>query len=166
MELADLPQTENYFCPMCKSIVPLDLPRVQATDSSPGDATPKGEQKKKILIADDNDRVRNFTAGLLLQAGYGVLEAKDGQEALNIIRSEGPDFILLTVMLPLMTGFDVVVEIKKDARLKNIPVFLMSDVVSDSEVIGVLEHYGVNGFINKREIKDWLLARVQQIISK
>ncbi len=155
----------SYFCPGCQSIVRID-PKKDAVETTSPAAPVARNGKRRILVADDNSRVRDFAAGILRSAGYEVLEAEDGPGALGVIEAERPDLILLNLMMPLMTGFDVVTEIKKDDQLKNIPIFLISDVVSDREVLGTLEHYGITGFINKREIKDWLLLRVQETLSK
>ncbi len=120
----------------------------------------------KILVADDNERVRAFASGLLRAAGHDVLEAEDGVQALNLIKEKHPDLILLNLMLPLMTGYDVVEETQKDERIKGTPILLMSEVVSEKEVLGTLEAAGIVGFLDKRRIKESLVSRVQDILSK
>ena len=160
------PRVGNYICPACQNEVRIEMSRDEVESTSSADSVEKSGHKKVILVADDNERVRTFVFGLLRSAGYDVLEAEDGLQALNLIKEKHPDLILLNLMLPLMTGYDVVEETQKDERLKGTPILLMSDVVSEREVFGTLDSSGIVGFLDKRQIKDTLVPRVQEILSK
>jgi CheY-like chemotaxis protein len=156
----------NYFCPACRKIVLVDLRQGEIKPSPSVDSDEKTEHRKKVLVADDNERVRTFSVVLLRDAGYEALEAEDGLQAFNLIREKHPDLILLNLMLPLMTGYDIIEKIRNDTRIEEIPILLMSDVVSEREVFGTLDTFGIAGFMDKRHLKDSLVSRVQDILSK
>jgi CheY-like chemotaxis protein len=161
------PRVTNYFCPSCRKIVLVDLLQDKIKPSPNADSPKrKIERKKQILVADDNERVRTFAVGLLRAGGYDVLEAEDGLQALALTKEKRPDLIVLNLMLPLMTGYDLIEEIKKNTRIKDTPIVLMSDVVSEREVFGTLDASDIVGFIDKRQIKDSLVLRVQECLQK
>lgn len=154
----------KYLCSNCQEIVRIDLLQDEVKSSSTADSFEKTEHKKKILIADDTMTVRKITVRLLTSAGYDVLEAEDGKQALDLVQNEHPDLILLDLLMPKMTGFDVLREIKKTGRVKETPILIMSGVFK-KDVLDFLQATGVTGFIDKEQIKDSLLFRVQQILS-
>jgi len=82
---------------------------------------------KKILIIEDEEILLDLIQKKLLQEGYQVDIAKDGEEGLEKIREEKPDLILLDIVMPKMGGFEVMEEIKKDKELKGIPIIIISN---------------------------------------
>ena len=132
--------------------------------SSSPDSFEKTEHRKKVLVADDTATVRKIAARLLASAGYEVLEAEDGRQALDLVQNEHPDLILLDLLMPRMTGFDVLREIKKSARVRETPILVMSGVFK-KDVLDFLQAAGVSGFLDKEQIKDSFLFRVQQILA-
>jgi CheY-like chemotaxis protein len=105
-----------------------------------------------------------MAARLLSEAGYDVLEAEDGRQALDLAQKEHPDLIVLDLLMPKMTGFDVLREVKKAGRTKETPILIMSGVFK-KDVMDFLHASGVAGFLDKEQIRDSLLFRVQQILS-
>ncbi|MGC1454220.1 MAG: response regulator [Nitrospirota bacterium] len=83
-------------------------------------------KQKKILIADDNDNIREALTSILEDEGYALWIAKDGEEALRKIREISPDIVILDVMMPKVTGYDVCRTIKTDPDLKKIFVLMLS----------------------------------------
>lgn len=81
---------------------------------------------KKILFVDDEVDLLKVSAIRLRTTGYEVLEAIDGQTALDKARSQRPDLIVLDVFLPGMNGDEVAAILKKDERTKHIPIILIS----------------------------------------
>jgi CheY-like chemotaxis protein len=81
---------------------------------------------KQILIIDDDEDSLFILSAVLTNAGYGVITAKDGQEALRIICKSRPDLVLLDLILPEMDGFAVSETIKSSASLRSIPVLMIS----------------------------------------
>ena len=154
----------KYLCSNCQEIVRIDLLQDEVKSSSTADSFERTEHRKKILVADDTVTVRKVAARLLASAGYDVLEAEDGRQALDLVQNEHPDLILLDPLMPKMTGFDVLREIKRSGRVKETPILVMSGVFK-KDVLDFLQAAGVAGFLDKEQIKDSLLFRVQQILA-
>ena len=154
----------KYLCSNCQEIVRIDLLQDEVKSSSTADSFERTEHRKKILVADDTVTVRKVAARLLASAGYDVLEAEDGRQALDLVQNEHPDLILLDLLMPKMTGFDVLREIKRSGRVKETPILIMSGVFK-KDVLDFLQAAGVAGFLDKEQIKDSLLFRVQQILA-
>jgi CheY-like chemotaxis protein len=154
----------KYLCSNCEEIVRIDLVQDEVKSSSTADSFEKTEHRKKVLVADDTLTVRRVAADLLARAGYEVIEAVDGKQALELVQNEHPDLILLDLLMPKMTGFDVLREIKKMGRIRETPILIMSGVFK-KDVLDFLHAAGVAGFLDKERIKDSLLFRVQQILA-
>lgn len=92
------------------------------------------ETKRKILLVEDDTFILEMYATKLLNFGYDVLTASDGEEALKIVKDKHPDFILLDLVLPSMDGFDVLKAIKKDSKTKDIPVVLLTNLGERTDV--------------------------------
>ena len=97
----------------------------------------------KILVVDDERTIREIARELLTSTGYEVLEASDGREALVMARKEQPVLIVLDLVMPGMSGIDVVREIRDDPRLKETPILIMSGINPEEEVTSTLCEYGV-----------------------
>jgi len=82
---------------------------------------------KKILIADDELSIRLMVSGMLGE-DYTVLEVSDGQEAINIARSQKPDLILMDIMMPKVDGYTACSALKTDQTTKKIPVVIVTGV--------------------------------------
>lgn len=82
--------------------------------------------KKKVLIVDDQETVLLIEGRLAKFAGYEPITANDGEEALKIARSEPVRLILLDIMMPGMSGFEVLQALKTDPKTKDIPVIVIT----------------------------------------
>jgi len=80
------------------------------------------EQKKRVLIVEDNELNMKLFRDLLEAHGYATLQTKDGMEALSLAREHKPDLILMDIQLPEVSGLEVTKWIKEDENLKSIPV--------------------------------------------
>ena len=81
---------------------------------------------QKILVIDDSKVIRMRVKDMLPTGNFEVIEAKDGLEGFNLIKTESPNLIMLDFLLPKMSGWEVFQEIQKHQRLKSIPLVLMS----------------------------------------
>ncbi len=120
----------------------------------------------KILVVDDTATIRKIAGEILTSAEYDVLEASDGEQALVLAHKEHPDLIVLDLVLPKMTGFDVIREIRNAPPLKHTLILIITGIDPSNEVIDALRQYGVTDFIRKAHLINSLLTRVQYILSK
>ena len=90
------------------------------------------EQKKTILVVDDEAPIRRLLRQQLEAEGYIVREAKDGMDAITQVRKETPDLIILDVMMPQITGFDVAAILKNNPETLGIPIIILS-IVGEEE---------------------------------
>jgi CheY-like chemotaxis protein len=81
---------------------------------------------KTILVVDDEPNVRHYLVAILEDAGFNVLTACDGEEALAVIRQHKPDFISLDLIMPRKSGHKLLYELKKDKELSRIPVLIVT----------------------------------------
>jgi two-component system alkaline phosphatase synthesis response regulator PhoP len=91
-------------------------------------------KQKKILAVDDERHIVRLVQVNLERAGYQVVSAFDGKEALKKVESEKPDLIVLDVMMPHMDGFEVLKRLKSDDKTKNIPVVMLTAKAQDADI--------------------------------
>ena len=82
--------------------------------------------QKTILVIEDDPWTRTITTALLAGEGFAVVEAKNGEEGLNMARAHAPDAVLLDLALPTKSGLDVLRELKSDDTTDAIPVIIVS----------------------------------------
>ncbi len=87
-----------------------------------------------VLLAEDDDALREVTAELLRDAGYQVATARDGAEALRAMRGTRPTLLLLDLMMPNVDGWQVVAQMQADPTLASIPVCVLSAVTNGPSV--------------------------------
>ena len=93
-----------------------------------------GEKKFAILLAEDDKFIsRAYTDGLS-RAGFNVIPAMDGNEALAKARENKPDLVLLDLIMPGKNGFETLEELKADSKLKNIPVIVLSNLGQETDI--------------------------------
>jgi CheY-like chemotaxis protein len=83
---------------------------------------------KKVLIVDDSPNTRGILRFMLGSLGFELLEAEDAERALKIVRAQAPDLIVLDVMMPGRSGFEVCQELKEDPRTSAIPIIVLSAI--------------------------------------
>ncbi|HEX6851538.1 MAG TPA: response regulator [Candidatus Polarisedimenticolaceae bacterium] len=165
--MTDYPAGERvvkYLCPGCQTIVRIDLGLDEVQSSSSSGSWRTIERRKTVLVADDSDAILRTCEEILAEAGLHVLTAADGLETLRLVREEHPDLVVLDLLMPRMTGFDVLREIRQDERVKDTLVLAMSSVYKD-EILGFLHQLGAQGFLDKQQIRESLAFRVQALLS-
>ncbi len=119
----------------------------------------------KILIAEDEPDIRELVAFMLRFAGYEVLAASNGEEAVQTATREIPDLILMDVRMPKMTGYDACRLMKANPDLRDVPVVFLSAKGQESEIQSGLEA-GAEEYLLKPFSPDELTNRVRTILSK
>lgn len=114
----------------------------------------------KILLVEDDVFLIKALTTKLSKEGIEVLQGKDGEEALVKIK-EKPELILLDLMLPKKSGFEVLGEIKRDASLKDIPVIIMSNLGQEDDIKKGIA-LGAIDYLIKADIKiDDIVAKIK-----
>ena len=118
--------------------------------------------QKKILIADDNENIRDALTYLLEDEGYELVLAKDGADTLRKVRERKPDILFLDIMMPEINGYDVCRTIKTDPLLKNTYIIMLTakGQVAEQERG---KDVGANEYIVKPFSPMEILAKVKNI---
>lgn len=89
--------------------------------------------KKKIAVVEDDPFLSKAFLLKLGNSGFETFPVRDGEEAVDVIQKEKPDLILLDLMLPHKSGFEILADLKKDAKLKDIPVLILTNLGQEEE---------------------------------
>ncbi len=119
----------------------------------------------KILIAEDERDIRELIAFTLQFAGHEVILTSNGEEALQAVRTQKPQLVLLDVRMPKLTGYEVCKEIKADPRTRAIPVVFLSAKGQETEIRNGLEA-GAEQYLLKPFSPDQLIEQVNKILGK
>jgi DNA-binding response OmpR family regulator len=120
-------------------------------------------KQKKILIADDNEQIRESLASILEDEGYAMWTAKDGAEALRKAREIAPDILILDVMMPEKSGYEVCRTIKSDPDLKKTFVLMLSAKGQETEKERGRE-VGADEYFVKPFSPSELVARIKNVL--
>jgi len=111
---------------------------------------PEGK-KIKVLIVEDDQMLLRALISKLEQDGFAISQATSGTEALETAKSELPDIILLDLLLPFMNGFEVLSNLKLDAKTRDIPVLILSNL-GQAEEIKRGEGLGAAAYLVKADV--------------
>jgi len=119
----------------------------------------------RILIADDEQNIVISLEFLMKREGFEVSIAQDGAEAIEKIRSEMPDLVLLDVMMPKKSGFEVCQEVKSDPALQSVRILMLTAKGRDTEVAKGLA-LGADGYMTKPFSTRELVERVRSMLAE
>ena len=119
----------------------------------------------KVLVIDDEPNIRKLVKANLTPRGYQVAVAADGEEGLTLARLERPNLILLDLMLPGMSGWDVLMALKTDQKLRKIPVIIMTAATPEGDEYKIRSMRAA-GYMVKPFGVDELTRQVKQILGK
>ncbi len=126
---------------------------------------PAPDQSAFILIVDDNEVNRDLLARRVKREGYTPILAADGFEALDIMRSQPLDLVLLDIMMPQMNGYQVLETLKTDSALRYIPVIMISAVNDIDSIVRCIE-LGAEDYLQKPFNPILLRARISACLEK
>ena len=116
-----------------------------------------------ILVADDEEDLRELVTYRLTRSGYRVIGAGDGQEAFDLAAERTPDLMVLDVMMPKLDGYELTRRVRADASLRSIPVILLTARSQDSDVDRGFE-VGADDYLRKPFNPDELVDRVRAVL--
>ena len=120
---------------------------------------------RTVLVADDDDDILQLVSFRLERAGYTVVTAADGQQALAAARQHQPDLAVLDVMMPGLNGYEVTRQLRADPATAAIPVILLTARVQEADVSRGFEA-GADDYLRKPFSPQELRSRVQAILAR
>jgi len=121
------------------------------------------ENKPTILVVDDNQQNLELLQAYLEDVDCRTISASDGLEALEIVNRNSPDLILLDVMMPKMSGFEVCKRIKSDPKTSEIPVIMVTALSEFGDIERAIDS-GTDDFLSKPVNKLELLTRIKTML--
>ncbi|MFM1990482.1 MAG: hypothetical protein RJA99_3439 [Pseudomonadota bacterium] len=118
---------------------------------------------QKILVVDDSPTERFFIADLLTRRGYAVVTAESGAEALAKIRAERPSLVVMDVVMPGASGYQVVRTLTRDPETQTIPVILCTSKAAETDRIWGLRQ-GARAYLTKPVDAEELLAKIAGLV--
>ena len=135
--------------------------------SRPADTAALDQRDRRTfaLVVDDSITVRRVTQRLLERNGMRVLTAKDGVEAVSMLQEHMPDIILLDIEMPRMDGYEVAAHVRNDARLRDIPIVMITSRVSEKHRARAIE-LGVDDYLGKPYQESQLLDAIEPLVNR
>lgn len=116
-----------------------------------------------VLVVDDSDRIRSLIVLNLQLEGFSTVEARDGQECLDVVRSVNPDLITLDVAMPRLDGLSTASRLKADPETAGIPILMVSALAQSADLARGKE-VGASAYLTKPFEPDELVATVRSLI--
>lgn len=143
------------------------MPKEEAVETAASEKANERDSKKGpliMLIEDDPDQ-REILTVMLTELEYDVVEAADGEEAIELLSKYEPDLLISDLMMPKVDGVELVRRVKNDRNFKHIPVLILT-VISDPEKEYQLLELGVDDFCQKTMQRKILLKRIENLIRR
>jgi two-component system chemotaxis sensor kinase CheA len=135
-----------------------------ASGTKPVRRAVRSRGRGRILVVDDTDAVRELERSILERAGFDVVTARDGREALVRIAEGAPDLVLTDVEMPELDGIGLIQAIRSTPRIAGLPVVVISTLSADSDRLRGLEA-GADAYLGKTDFdEDALLGTVERLL--
>jgi CheY-like chemotaxis protein len=122
------------------------------------------ETKNKILVVDDSTTNTFLLESFLKNKGYNIITTQSGDEALKILKTKKIDLLLLDIMMPEISGFDILDEIEKDENLKELKIILVSVIDREQRIEKILENKNID-YVQKPIVLNRLLKKINKFLS-
>src|SRR6516165_2362548 len=159
---AQAPAFDEVARPVTMNAAPMTmveslLKAVRPVVANEGDSAPV--RSSRILVVDDNASNRDLLSRRLQRQGHTVLQAEDGASALALVEKEAFDLVLLDLMMPGINGYDVLTQLKRDPRFRDMPVIMISALSELDSIVRCIEA-GADDYLAKPFDPTLLRARV------
>ena len=128
-------------------------------------ATQEPSGKPLVLVADDDPDILALVTFRLERAGYDVVGASDGEQALQLALAQPPDLAVLDVMMPKLDGYEVTTRLRQNERTRRMPIILLTARVQEADIARGFE-VGADDYVKKPFSPQELGARVQAILGR
>ena len=119
-----------------------------------------------LVIIEDDKFLRDLIVRKLTNEGFLVREAETGEEGLEVLRAEPPQLLLLDILLPGMSGYEVLEALKKDNKLKGIPVVMLSNLGQKEEVDRAVSLGAKDFLIKAKYTPGEIVVRIKEILNE
>ena len=119
---------------------------------------------EKILVVEDDQFLASLLKNRLQKEGFDVLLAKDGEEALNILESTQPELVLLDIILPKKSGFEVMEEVRENPKLEKLAVVIISNLGQPEDMVRGQQLGAIEYFIKAKTPIDELIKKIKEIV--
>jgi len=119
----------------------------------------------RILMAEDEKQIADMIAFKLTNSGHQVIRAQDGEQALQLALQDPPDLIMLDAMMPGLSGFEVLRQLKADPALRRVPVIMVTAKGHERDVLSGLRGGAADYIVKPFSLKE-LAARVELALSR
>lgn len=121
---------------------------------------------QKILLVEDDPFLSSLLKNRLQKESFNIILAQDGEEALSSLKSGKPNLVLLDIILPKKSGFEVMEEIREDPQLEKIPIIIISNLGQPEDVqkgheLGAIEYY-----VKAKTSIDDLIEKIKEFLAK
>ena len=121
------------------------------------------EELKRIMIIEDDNFLSSLMKVRLEKDGFTVIQAFDGEEAVELLKTERPDLFILDLIMPKVTGFEVLRTISMTPELSNTPVIILSNLAQDSDIQKALELGAKEYFVKVKISIDDILKKIKEL---
>lgn len=119
-----------------------------------------------VLVVEDDSFLRKLLCDKLRHEGFELFEATDGQQALDFLKDNRPILMLLDLMMPGVDGFQVLEAVRRDERIKDIPVIVLSNV-GEKQMIERIQQLGADDYLIKAHfVLDEIVERITKVLAK
>lgn len=119
-----------------------------------------------VLVVEDDSFLRKLLCDKLRREGFELFEATDGQQALDFLKDNRPVLMLLDLMMPGIDGFQVLEAVRRDERIKDIPVIVLSNV-GEKQMIERARQLGADDYLIKAHfVLDEIIERITKVLAK
>jgi chemosensory pili system protein ChpA (sensor histidine kinase/response regulator) len=125
----------------------------------------RSDRRTFALVVDDSITVRRVTQRLLERNGMRVLTARDGMDAVALLQEHTPDIILLDIEMPRMDGYEVAMQVRNDARLKDVPIIMITSRVGEKHRARAIE-LGVDDYLGKPYQESQLIDAITPLVAR
>ena len=121
---------------------------------------------KKILIIEDDHFLSSLMKARLEKEGFTTLQAFDGEEAFNLLKQNRPDLIVMDLIMPKVSGFELLENISADPQISRVPVMVLSNLGQDSDIDKVKRLGATQYFVKVQTSIDDLVVKVKELLKE
>src|SRR5579864_9451837 len=121
-------------------------------------------ETKSIMIIEDDRFLSSLMKARLEKDGFGILQAFDGEEAIRTLKEQAPNLIILDLIMPKVTGFEVLRTISISPQLEKVPVVILSNLAQDSDIEKARQLGAKEYFVKVKVSIDDLVGRVKNLL--